>query len=77
MFRALCIDYAMEGLKFLEAGNISFSKTFFYYQFFVSDPLLVNTTVEFPQIHTGLFENLKEIFLKNVYKLLYTEFDVS
>ena len=29
MFRALRIDYAMEGLTFLEAGNISLSETFF------------------------------------------------
>ena len=31
MFRALRIDYVMEGLTFLEAGNISLSKTFFSY----------------------------------------------
>ena len=42
MFRALRIDYVMEGLTFLEAGNISLSKTFFSYLFFVSDPLLVH-----------------------------------
>ena len=42
MFRALRIDYAIEGLTFLEAGNISLSKTFFSYQFFISDPLLAH-----------------------------------
>ena len=31
MFRALCIAYAMEGLTFLEAGNIPLSKTLFSY----------------------------------------------
>ena len=31
MFIALRIDYAIEGLTFLEAGNISLSKTFFSY----------------------------------------------
>ena len=39
MFTALRIAFAMEGLTFLEAGNISLSKTFFSYQFFGSDPL--------------------------------------
>ena len=28
MFRAFCVAYAMEGSTFLEAGNISLSKTF-------------------------------------------------
>ena len=42
MCRALRIDYAMKGLTFLEAGNISLSNTFFSYQFFISDPLLVH-----------------------------------
>ena len=42
MFRALFIAYAMEGLTFLEAGNISLSKTFFFYYFFISDPLLTH-----------------------------------
>ena len=42
MFRALRIDYAIEGLTFLEAGNIPLSKTFFSYQFFISDPLLAH-----------------------------------
>ena len=28
MFRALSVAYAMEGSTFLEAGNISLSKTF-------------------------------------------------
>ena len=31
MFRALRIAYEIEGLTFLEAGNISLSKTFFSY----------------------------------------------
>ena len=39
MFTSLGITFAMEGLTFLEAGNISSSKTFFSYQFFISDPL--------------------------------------
>ena len=42
MFKALRIDYAMEGLTFLEAGNISLSKTFFSYYFIISDPLLAH-----------------------------------
>ena len=42
MFKALRIDYAIEGLTFLEAGNISLSKTFFSYYFFISDPLLAH-----------------------------------
>ena len=37
MFRALCIVYAMEGLTFLEAGNISLLKTFFSCNVFISD----------------------------------------
>ena len=42
MFRALCVAYAMEGLTFLEAGNISLSKTFFSCNIFISDPLLAH-----------------------------------
>ena len=42
MFRALRIDYVMEGLTFLEAGNNSLSKIFFSYYFFISDPLLTH-----------------------------------
>ena len=42
MFRALCIAYAMEGLTFLKAGNISLSKTFFSCNIFISDPLLAH-----------------------------------
>ena len=37
MFRALCIVYAMEGLTFVEAGNISLLKTFFSCNIFISD----------------------------------------
>ena len=42
MFRALCIAYAMEGLTFLKAGNISLSKTLFSCNIFISDPLLAH-----------------------------------
>ena len=42
MFRALCVAYAMEGLTFLKAGNISLSKTFFSCNIFISDPLLAH-----------------------------------
>ena len=42
MFRALCVALAMGGLTFLEACNISLSKTFFSYKIFINNPLLVH-----------------------------------
>ena len=45
MFRALCVALAMGGLTFLEACNISLSKTFFSYKIFINNPLLAQSGV--------------------------------
>ena len=46
MFTALCITFAMEGLTFLEAGNISCQKHSFLISFSLA--ILYQHTVEFP-----------------------------
>ena len=58
MFRALCVALAMGGLTFLEACNISLSKTFFSYKIFINNPLLAHGGVSLE--NTELFENHKE-----------------
>ena len=58
MVRALCVALAMGGLTFLEACNISLSKTFFSYKIFINNPLLAHGGVSLE--NTELFENHKE-----------------